>query len=107
MIVVLLTWAEVMAGEVKVAVASNFGAPMQKMVAEFEQSSGHKVRIALGATGTFYAQIKHGAPFDVLLAADQETPARIEAEGLAVPSSRYTYAVGRLVLWSEIGRAHF
>ena len=70
------------------------------MVAEFEQSSGHKVRIALGATGTFYAQIKHGAPFDVLLAADQETPARIEAEGLAVPSSRYTYAVGRLVLWS-------
>jgi molybdate transport system substrate-binding protein len=100
MVVVLLAWTQALAGEVRVAVASNFGAPMQKLVAQFEQISGHRVRLALGATGTFYAQIKNGAPFDVLLAADQETPARIEAEGLAVPSSRYTYAVGQLVLWS-------
>ncbi len=82
------------------AVASNFVAPMQKIAAAFTQSTGHKVVISSGATGKFYTQIKSGAPFEVLLAADDETPARLEAEGLVVSGSRFTYALGRLVLWS-------
>lgn len=89
------------AAEVSVAVAANFGAPMQRIAAAFEQQTGHKAVIALGSTGAFYAQIRNGAPFQVLLAADDETPARLEREGLAVAGSRFTYAIGRLVLWSK------
>jgi molybdate transport system substrate-binding protein len=89
------------AGEVTVAVAANFAAPMQKIAQAFEQDTGHKAQLAFGATGKFYAQIKHGAPFAVLLAADDETPARLEKEGLAVADSRFTYATGRLALWSK------
>ena len=89
------------AGEVRVAVAANFAAPMQKIAATFARDTGHSAVLAVGATGKFYAQIVHGAPFHVLLAADSETPARLEKEGLAVAGSRFTYAVGRLVLWSR------
>lgn len=88
------------AGEVSVAVAANFAAPMQKIAARFAQDTGHQAVLAIGSTGRFHAQIRHGAPFEVLLSADATTPARLEAEGLAVPGSRFTYAVGRLVLWS-------
>ena len=88
------------AGEVQVAVAANFTAPMQAIAARFEQDTGHKALLAFGATGKFYAQVRNGAPFEVLLAADDETPARLEAEGQAVAGTRYTYALGRLVLWS-------
>jgi len=88
------------ADEVQVAVAANFTAPMQKIAAEFERDSGHKASLSFGATGKFYAQIKNGAPFHVLLAADDETPAKLEREGLAVAGTRFTYAIGRLVLWS-------
>ena len=88
------------AAEVQVAVAANFTAPMQKIAAEFEKDTGHKVQLAFGATGKFYAQIKNGAPFEILLAADDETPARLEKEGAGVAGSRFTYAVGKLVLWS-------
>ena len=89
------------AGEVTVAVAANFTAPMQKIAKAFEQDTGHKAQLAFGATGKFYAQIKNGAPFAVLLAADDETPARLEKEGLAVAGTRFTYATGRLALWSK------
>jgi len=89
------------AGEVTVAVAANFTAPMQKIAQAFEQDTGHKAQLAFGATGKFYAQIKNGAPFAVLLAADDETPARLEKEGLAVAGTRFTYATGRLALWSK------
>ncbi len=89
------------AGEVTVAVAANFTAPMQKIAQAFEQDTGHKAQVALGATGKFYAQIKNGAPFAVLLAADDETPARLEKEGVAVAGTRFTYATGRLALWSK------
>ena len=82
------------------AVAANFAAPMQRIAAAFETDTGHRAKIAVGATGAFYTQIRNGAPFDVLLAADDETPARIEADALAVKGSRFTYAVGRLALWS-------
>ncbi len=88
------------AEEVQLAVAANFTAPMQKIAAEFEKDSGHKARLMFGATGKFYAQISNGAPFEVLLSADDETPARLERDGLAVAGSRFTYATGRLVLWS-------
>ncbi len=88
------------AAEVSVAVAANFTAPMQKIAAAFEQDSGHKARLAFGSTGRFYAQIQQGAPFQLLLAADDETPARLEREGLGLAGSRFTYAIGRLVLWS-------
>ena len=88
------------AEEVQVAVAANFTAPMTAIAAEFEKATGHKVHLTSGASGKFYAQIKNGAPFHVLLSADEETPARLEQENLAVPGSRFTYAVGALVLWS-------
>ena len=88
------------AAEVSVAVAANFTAPMQKIAEAFAQDTGHKAVLAFGATGKFYAQIRNGAPFQVLLAADKETPARLEKEGFAVAGTRFTYATGRLVLWS-------
>ena len=93
-------WGVCQAAEVSVAVAANFTAPMQKIAAAFEQDTGHKAVLSLGSTGKFYAQIKNGAPFQVLLAADDETPARLEQEGWGVKGSRYTYAIGKLVLWS-------
>jgi molybdate transport system substrate-binding protein len=92
--------ATAQADEVQVAVAANFTAPMQQIAAQFEKDTGHKAVLAFGATGKFYAQIVNGAPFDVLLAADDETPARLEADGLGTSGSRFTYAIGKLVLWS-------
>lgn len=88
------------AAEVKVAVASNFAGPFARLAAEFMAATGHRVQSSTGATGKFYAQISNGAPFDVLLAADDETPRRLEQQGLAVKGSAYTYARGRMVLWS-------
>lgn len=88
------------ADEVQVAVAANFTAPMKAIVAEFEKATGHKAQLSFGGTGKFYAQIRNGAPFQVFLSADDETPAKLEQEGLAVAGSRFTYAVGTLVLWS-------
>jgi len=88
------------ADEVSVAVAANFMAPMQQLAAAFEQDSGHKIVASFGSTGKFYAQIKAGAPFEVLLAADDETPARLVKESFAVAGSQTTYAIGKLVLWS-------
>lgn len=88
------------ADEVQVAVAANFTAPARQIALDFERETGHKARLAFGGTGKFYAQIRNGAPFEVLLAADDETPARLEKEGAAVAGTRYTYAVGRLALWS-------
>jgi len=100
MVIAMAGAAAAHAGEVQVAVAANFAAPMQKIAAEFEKDTGHQARLAFGATGKFYAQVRNGAPFEVLLAADDETPARLEKEGQGVPGSRLTYAIGRLVLWS-------
>jgi len=92
--------ASAKAEEVTVAVAANFTAPMQKIAQAFEQDTGHKAKLVFGSTGKFYAQIKNGAPFAVLLSADDETPARLEKEGAAIAGTRFTYAVGRLALWS-------
>lgn len=88
------------ADETRLAVAANFAIPAHKIAAEFERQTAHKAVIAAGSTGKFYAQIVNGAPFDILLAADDETPARLEKEGQSVAGQRYTYAIGKLVLWS-------
>ena len=90
----------VLADEVQVAVAANFTAPMKLIAAEFEKDTGHKAVLSFGSTGKFYSQIINGAPFGVLLAADDETPAKLEKESAAVDGSRFTYAIGKLVLWS-------
>ena len=90
----------VRADEISVAVAANFTAPMQQIAAAFEKETGHKVQAAYGATGKFYAQIKNGAPFEVLLSADDEIPARLIKENAAQAGSQFTYAIGKLVLWS-------
>jgi len=88
------------ADEVQVAVAANFTAPMKEIAAAFEQETGHVVKVAYGATGKFYAQIKNGAPFEALLSADEATPTKLLEEGAAVAGTQFTYAVGTLVLWS-------
>tara|TARA_R110000868_G_scaffold337664_3_gene598572 strand:+ start:338 stop:1084 length:747 start_codon:yes stop_codon:yes gene_type:complete len=92
--------SQVLAEQVQVAVAANFTAPLQAIAAEFEKDTGHTVVASFGATGQLYAQIQHGAPFEVFLSADASTPAKLESEGLGVKGSRFTYAVGNLVLWS-------
>lgn len=91
----------VQAAEVSVAVAANFSVPMQKIAAAFELDTGHHATLVFGSTAKFYTQIKSGAPFQVLLAADNQTPALLEREGLGVAGSRFTYATGRLLLWSR------
>lgn len=89
------------AGEVKVAVAANFTEPAREIAARFRARTGHDAVLAFGSSGQFYAQIANGAPFEVFLSADAERPQKAEAEGLAVAGSRFTYAVGRLVLYSK------
>jgi len=92
--------ASIQAAEVKVAVAGNFAQPMKDIAAEFEKDTGHKLNLTQGATGKFYAQITNGAPFEVFLSADDETPNELVKEGKAVSGTQFTYAIGRLVLWS-------
>ena len=88
------------AGEVTVAVAANFTAPMQKIAQAFEQDTGHKAQLAFGATGKFYAQIKNGAPFDLFLSADLDYPQALIKAGHADAKTLTTFAIGRLVLWT-------
>ena len=88
------------AAEVQVAVAANFAAPFQQIASGFTSATGHRVVVSVGSTGKFHTQIANGAPFEVLLAADDETPAKLIREGLAVQGTSFTYAVGKLVLWS-------
>jgi molybdate transport system substrate-binding protein len=88
------------AEQVHVAVAANFTEPMQKIVAAFEKDSGHKVLLTFGATGKIYSQIVNGAPFEVFLSADSKTPEQLQSEGHLIEGSRFTYAIGKLALWS-------
>lgn len=96
----LLTCTNAWADEVQVAVAANFTAPIQAIAKDFEKDTGHKLVASFGATGQFYAQINNGAPFEVFLAADDSTPAKLEQEKQTVAGSRFTYAIGTLALWS-------
>jgi molybdate transport system substrate-binding protein len=88
------------AAEVQVAVAANFAAPLAQIAEAFTAATGHTMKVSAGATGRFYQQITAGAPFELLIAADDETPARLVKEGLAVAGTAYTYAIGKLALWS-------
>ena len=88
------------AATVTVAVAGNFAAPLARIADAFAAASGHTLKVSAGATGKFYSQIIAGAPFQVLIAADDETPKKLIAEGHAVAGSNFTYAIGQLVLWS-------
>ncbi len=99
-IAVALLAAPVIAAEAQVAVAANFASPAKQLAEQFSRATPHKLSLSVGSTGKFYAQIVNGAPFDVFLSADDETPARLEREKMAVAGSRFTYAIGKLVLWS-------
>lgn len=86
--------------DIKVAVSSNFTGAMRAIVERFENKTADQVTLIFGATGKHYAQIHNGAPFDIFFAADSDRPQRLEKEGIAVSGSRFTYAFGKLVLWS-------
>jgi len=97
----LASGAAALAGETKVAVAANFTEAAKAIAARFKARTGHDAILSFGSSGQFYTQIANGAPYEVFLSADVERPRKAEAEGLAVPGSRFTYATGRLVLWSK------
>lgn len=101
LLLVLLLAGPVAGEEAVVAVAANFTEVAERLEGTFERQSGHSLTFVVGSTGKLYAQIAHGAPFDAFLAADQARPERLEEEGLAVAGSRFTYATGRLTLWSR------
>ncbi len=96
----LFAGATAQAAQATVAVAANFAEPMRAVAEVLRKSTGHTLEVSVGSTGRLYAQIRNGAPFDVMLSADQKVPEQLEADGLAVPGSRFTYATGKLVLWS-------
>jgi len=87
-------------GDLRIAVASNFSGPITKITELFEKETGRRVTLSFGSTGKHYAQIRNGAPFDLFFAADARRPALLEREGVALAGSRFTYAIGRLALWS-------
>ncbi len=95
----LLCSATAAAEQINVAVASNFTPTLRLLAKAFEVQSGHQLRISSASTGKLYAQVNHGAPFDLFLAADAERPRLLEQTGKAAPGSRFTYAKGRLALW--------
>lgn len=96
----LLPLSNVYAGNLALAVAANFTDTTASLVETFEAATGHQVTASFGSTGKLYAQIRNGAPFDVFMAADAQRPQLLESDGMAVPGSRFTYARGKLVLWS-------
>ncbi len=98
--ITLLIPFRVTATEIHVAVASNFAHTLDQLQPQFEQAFPHRLKISLGSTGKFYAQIRNGAPFDAFLAADAKRPQLLEQEGVALRGSRFTYAVGQIALWS-------
>lgn len=97
----LLLGGSAVAAETKVAVAANFTEPAKEIAAKFEARTGDKVVLSFGSSGQFYTQIANGAPYEVFLSADSERPTKAEADGLSVAGTRFTYATGRLVLWSK------
>lgn len=104
LLITLLASSGLAADEIRVAAASNFKAAISELAQRFEESTGHVVVLIFGSTGKHYAQIVHGAPFDLFFAADPARPERLEREGRALDGSRFTYAIGRLVLWSADAR---
>ena len=89
------------ADTIRLAVASNFSEPIKAIAAQYEKHTGHRLVLVFGSTGKHYAQIINGAPFEIFLAADKRRPELLEAQGIAVAGTRFTYARGRLILWSS------
>jgi molybdate transport system substrate-binding protein len=102
MLALLLVGQTSWAATVLVAVAANFSKPMTEIAAEFEKATGHSAKLSFGSSGKFVSQLENGGPFDVFLSADEKGPQKLEQSGLAVPNSQFTYALGKLVLWSAI-----
>ncbi len=98
--IMALSAGQAIAEEIRVAVASNFADAIKTITQQFEANTGHKITLSFGSTGKHYAQIKNGAPFHVFFAADTKRPKLLDKEGLIIPGSRFTYAVGKIVLWS-------
>jgi molybdate transport system substrate-binding protein len=88
------------AEEITIAAASDLNFAFREIATEYEKASGNQVRLTLGSSGNFYAQIQNGAPFDLYFSADIAYPRKLEEAGLTVPGSLYQYAVGRIVLWT-------
>ena len=97
---VLLVPSAAWAADTQVAVAANFTEPAKAIAAAFTRATGHHALLSFGSSGAFYAQMTHGAPFELFLSADADRPIQAERAGIAVPGSRFTYAIGRLVLFS-------
>jgi molybdate transport system substrate-binding protein len=100
-LLLLLLSPALYADDILIAVAANFAAPMQDIARQFENQTGHTVKLSYGSSGKFYAQITHGAPFDMFFSADRAKPEALERDRKTVPDSRFTYAIGQLVLWSR------
>jgi molybdate transport system substrate-binding protein len=100
LLVMLLAAGEVRAGQALVAVAANFTDPAKEIAAAFKQRTGHDAVLSFGSSGQLYTQITQQAPFQIMLSADAERPHKLVEDGLGVASSLFTYAVGKLVLWS-------
>jgi molybdate transport system substrate-binding protein len=98
---VLFFGGQAVAEEIRAAVATNFLATFKTIAKQFEQDTGHSVVISSGSSGKLYAQIRNGAPFDLFFSADVRRPELLEQEGLAVQGTRFTYAEGRITLWSR------
>jgi len=104
LIVLCLLPSVALAGNLNLAVAANFKVPLEQLVQQFDPRQEHRIAISSASTGVLYTQIKQGAPFDIFLAADRARPERLEQEGVGIPGSRFTYAIGRLALWQPQGR---
>lgn len=89
------------AEQTNIAVASNFSTPMKSLIKDFEKNSSHQIKASFASSGKFYAQIKHGAPYDLFLSADQDKPKRLAQEGFVSSQRPFTYALGALALWSS------
>ena len=98
---VLLSAGPALAAETQVAVAANFTEPAKEIATAFKAATGHTATLSFGSSGQFYSQMAHGAPYEVFLSADAERPAKAEQDGLGVAGTRFTYAIGRLVLYSK------
>lgn len=100
LIILLSLSFQLQAAQIKVAVATNFSSAMSDIISQFEQNTAHTVVLITGSTGKLYAQIHNGAPFDAFFAADTKRPRQLELDNKIQPGSRFTYAIGKIVLWS-------
>ena len=100
-LVVSFVGTSAIAGQTNIAVAANFTDAAKEIAAAFKQKMGHDAVLSFGSSGQFYTQITQAAPFQIMLSADEERPQKLIKDGFGVPGSEFTYAIGKLVLWSK------